>query len=73
MRLLLGNELAESLEVRSEHAPENEIYDNFTRPVKGEIAAHFMRMCMVAGAFADENEQDEENPADEYLLRKIII
>jgi hypothetical protein len=65
VRPLLGVELAESLELRSEHAPENEIYDSFTRPVKGEIAAHFMRMSVMAGVFAAGAGAEDEEASEE--------
>eukprot|EP01043_Picozoa_sp_COSAG02_P047026 COSAG02_NODE_4465_length_5334_cov_5.927412_5_plen_223_part_00 len=65
-----GSELAESLEARSEHAPENEIYDNFSRPLKAEISAHFMQMCLMNGvdAFDDDDTDfaEEYTPLDDY-------
>ena len=69
--LVIGTDVAESLELRSEHAPENEIYDNFTRPLKAEIAAHFMHMCIVAGVDTfdeDEDTAEEYTPLDLSLI-----
>eukprot|EP01043_Picozoa_sp_COSAG02_P054800 COSAG02_NODE_6263_length_3695_cov_1.870412_1_plen_278_part_00 len=67
---VIGSDLTEALEFRSEHAPENEIYDNFTRPLKAEVAAHFMQMSLLTDvdAFDDEDEDfaEEYTPLDDY-------
>ena len=59
-------ELAGSFEQRSEQAPENEIYDNFTRSLKAEVIAHFMQMCDMAGADGYLEEQDDEEFLEDY-------
>ena len=81
LMLVYAADLCAALELRSEQAPENEIYDNFTRTAKAEVLSHYLQVCDQAGIGSssdedgaeDEDENSSSSSDDEEITEQSML